>query len=641
MPRKLNKLPGEVMPSVGSRGIKENPALEPTVLADPAIVERQATGRKEASLKELAEAHKNASKAERKRAEGAEEALRSHMQDDERVTGAELAEVRNRLQKKPESPVAQELKQYQTAQKNLDKTLKKAEALGLSQAQFLQLLDNGPLEENESKSFFSGITTAFRRLAGQPWAGMDAKKLNELMSDYREAEKIVDAASAVTFEKAPKSERPRNAPRDIPTSGGDSLTAIKQSAKDMVNPETYKMTETVREELNKLKAEEENPAGTANALLEKYQVSIGKGKTVAKNGKLEYQNKGSDALLVTDLVNDQTLLNEAYNQILAKNKKDAKALVDAIGTIRYENRGSAMASNTEPSRGRGPALGRKQTDVGMPGMKTSGRSAGASTLDQGMSEQLQNLDTKKAQKELGNLEAQESLAEKALYEKSVQEIQAKADYLRYFSPEQASRVYALLSGKEPGPAEKANIVDISSNLFKSMALELSRLDSQTRSEIFEKDVDYDRKFKLEAAMDRVADYASKVTIGETAAAEEPLEELTDADIEEISLAQAEWEQHNAKRKHAVKVTPPPAPKAKMSAQQQAKIDADMAEVAAMGRKNMKRMAAEDKAGFLADEDVVSEEEVQTPAKASKTEIADFAAAMNARSGKNAKNKGKR
>ncbi|MFO0764674.1 MAG: hypothetical protein U0487_01345 [Patescibacteria group bacterium] len=637
MPRKLNKLPGEVMPSVGSRGIKENPTLEPTVLVDPAIAERQATGRKEASLKELAEAHKAASKAERKRADSAEEALRSHMQDEELVTGAELAQVRGMLQKKPESPVAQEMKQYQTAQKNLDKTLKKAQELGLSQAQFLQLLDNGPLEENESKSFFSGITTAFRRLAGQPWAGMDAKKLNELMSQYRESEKIIDAANEVAFEQSPKSVRPRNTPRDIPTSGGDSIADIKQSAKDMVNPETYTMAGAVSKELEKLKAEDENPAGTANALLEKYNVAIGKGKTIAKNGKLEYQSEGKEELSITDLINDQTLLNEAYNQILAKNKKDAKALVDAIGTIRYENRGSTLASENK-TVGRGVAEGRKQANVGVGGMKVSSRGAGAASLDQGLSEQLQKLDTKKAKKELGN-EDQEVAAEKALYEKSVQEIQAKADYLRYFSTEQAARVYTILTGKEPGPAEKANIVDISSNLFKSMALELSRLDSQTRSEIFEKDVDYDRKFKLEAAMDRVADYASKVTIGE-AAAQEALEELTDADIEEISPAQAEWEKHNAKRKHAVKVTPPPVPKAKMSAQQQAKIDADMAEVAAMGRKNMKRMAAEDKAEFLADEDVISEDE-QAPTKASETEIANFAAAMNARSGKNAKNKSKR
>ena len=377
MPRKLNKIPSEVMPSEGSRGINENPANEPSP-----------------RISELKKAHERASKAEQTRAKGAEAALRSQAENEDLVSVEALSKVRSTLRSEDIAAASKDDKilEYAAAKNKQEAILKKAEAAGLTSAQFYQMLENGPLDDQPER--FGKVKNFFRRLAGQAWAGKDTAQLNKLMDEYQAAETIINAPTQKDLENI------QAAPRSRPSIYGNRIVTRENDEKALsAEPVTQNEKPTA------IESAESNPESTANALLEKYNVIVDKGRTIAKDGKLTYEDQGTEELSIADLVKSQTLLSEAYNQIYAKNKKDAKAFAEAIGTIRYENNNSALATE-DVTTGRAVAAGRKQADVGSGVLKAAGRGAGSSSLDRGLTDTLQNLDTKLAKAELATVGAE-------------------------------------------------------------------------------------------------------------------------------------------------------------------------------------------------------------------------------------------
>lgn len=615
MPRKLNKLP-ESMSAANDNNKKhlENPLNMPTALEDTVKIERTPKdSRKQESLARALELNEQRNKEEALRGERAEADLREQINasGSDRTTSKELGEARKAID-------------LAKAKKEQDKIISKAGALGLSQAQFLQMLDNGPLEENEKKTLFGNIANTFRRLAGQPWAGMDAKQLNTLMQSYRDAEEIIDGANANALENAPSNARPRYRVLDTSqmSASGDSLDDMKKSVADMVNPKTYKMTGKVNAELAKLKAEEEtNPGSTANALLEKYNVAIGKGRTIAKDGKLVYENQGTEDLSVADLVKNQTLLKQAYDQILEKNKKDAKALVDAIAEIRNENYGSALATE-DISKGRAVAAGRKQHAVGMSSFASSGRGAGASSLDRGLNERLQSFDTKKVKKEFAEEAALSSAVDKAKrdaaaieaeeadyaertekakpkiesirkeYSERERQIELEAAWLKNFSKADAQKAYSLLKPGASAMELKVANGSMIANNYKAMLTEEAVLEAKLKRKA--PGVTAEQLKALRANLDAVRAFAATVTV-----------ELSDDDIEILSHESPTRDKSSEGRaltrdniSRLDKLTEDGYVKENAAAL--AKLDklaqdADMREVAEMGRKNMEAIAASDRA----------------------------------------------
>lgn len=597
MPRKLNKLP-ESMSAANDNNKKhlENPATMPASNLEDTVKINLLPGgpRNKETLTKTLELNEKNNQLEELRGKRAEEDLRAQINESgsDRATSKDMGEARKAIS-------------LEKAKKDQDKVINKAAAFGLSQAQFLQMLDNGPLEENESKSFFGTITNTFRRLAGQPWAGKDAKKLNELMESYRAAEKTVDTANAEALENAPSNARPRYRVTDASqmSKGGDSLEEMKKSAADMVNPETYKMTGKVNAELAKLKEEETLPS-TVDALLERYRI----------------HNAENTPFSAEEIANDETLLSYAYNEIKKTNKKDAESLVKSIGKINLQANPSAFGKmkDKESLKYAAKPTNQSSTRNGISGgIAYSGR-MGAGSMKSEVSDLLHQEDYKDTKKKGITLENQEVAAEKALYAKEVQNINAKADYLRLFSPRQAEEIYALLAGKKAGPSEKANMVANAANLYKSMAFELSSLDSQASSKLFEKDVDYDRKLKLEVAMDRVASYASKVTI-----------EAKAGESEEIELTENDLEILDHKKPSSTRSKPPEIPTAKTKEvidHAQKMNDAFLAD-----------FEEKENAEFVSDADIeLIEDEAMSPVKASEEDIAAFAKAINKRSGKEKK-----
>lgn len=633
MPRKLNKLP-ESMSAANDNNKKhlENPATMPASNLEDTVKINLLPGgpRNKETLAKTLELNEKNNQIEALRGERAAEALREQINTskEDRTSGKELVEARKALD-------------LVKAKKDQDKVISKAAAFGLSQAQFLQMLDNGPLEENESKSFFGTITNTFRRLAGQPWAGKDAKKLNELMESYRAAERTVDTANAEALENVPSNARPRYRVTDANqmSAGGDSFDEVKKSVADMVNPETYKMTGKVGAELAKLKAEEEsNPGGTANALLEKYQVAIGKGRTIAKNGKLAYENQGVEELSVADLVKNQTLLKQAYDQILEKSEKDANRLVDAIAEIRNENSGSALATE-DISKGRGVAVGRKQAAVGMGGLQTVGAGAGASALDRGLSERLQNFDTKKAKAEFAEeaaIEAEQKAEAKRLakaeaakaredaddtaraeaakpkaeairaeYSEREKQIELEAAWLKNFGKADARKAYALMKPNATETELKVANGAMIANNYRAMLTEEAVIEAKLKRKA--PGITGEQLKALRASLDAVRAFAATVSV-----------ELSDEDIEVLN--------HEERAPAPPRSKPPEVPAVtradlsrldKLAEDRYAKEDASAAalakldklaedhymnEVAAIGRKKMEAIAAQDRAKASANED---------------------------------------
>ena len=368
MPRKLNE-----MPKIASENRNENPKTFPSV-------------------------EKPSNKPTKQDKRSAESALRSHMEDEDLVTTNAIREVRATLRSEDIAAASKDDKilEYAAAKNKQDAIVRKAEAAGLTSAQFYQMLENGPLDDQPER--FGNVKNFFRRLAGQAWAGKDTAQLNKLMAEYQAAETIVNEPAQKDLENI------QAAPRSRPSLGGSRIVTREGGEKALsAEPATQNEKPTV------IESAEINPGSTANALLEKYNVSVDKGRTIAKDGKLTYEDQGTEELSVADLVKSQTLLSEAYNQIYTKNKKDAKAFAEAVGTIRYENNNSALATE-DVATGRAVAAGRKQADVGSGALKTAGRGAGSSSLDRGLSDILQNLDTKLAKAELATVGAEAPIA---------------------------------------------------------------------------------------------------------------------------------------------------------------------------------------------------------------------------------------
>lgn len=111
--------------------------------------------RTEASVKELAEAHKAASKAERARADRAETDIRARI--------AEVDKERDADRLSPESAA------FVSAQKALSRIQKEAEKYGLTKTQLDELVAKGPVDTTRSR--FDGMKNFFKRLSGDSLAG--------------------------------------------------------------------------------------------------------------------------------------------------------------------------------------------------------------------------------------------------------------------------------------------------------------------------------------------------------------------------------------------------------------------------------------------------------------------------------------
>lgn len=71
---------------------------------------------------------------------------------------------------------------YIEAKRQREAIFKKAESLGLTDVQFLELVDKSPLKE--TSGLMGGLRSFFSRMAGEPWAHIDPKQLNKLTRDF-------------------------------------------------------------------------------------------------------------------------------------------------------------------------------------------------------------------------------------------------------------------------------------------------------------------------------------------------------------------------------------------------------------------------------------------------------------------------
>ena len=392
MPRKLNE-----MPKIASENRNENPKTFPSV-------------------------EKPSNKPTKQDKRSAESALRSHMEDEDLVTTSALRETRELLKKgskstsdqisetnveadffgesSPDRTAAKILKESVAQQKREDEaqaTMKEiAKATNFTEKEIGDWLEQQAIDKAaaEPENWRTRFAKSVKTIAGK-LVGKDVSKLEAYKEKYLAAQALVNVSKNKAVEKM------QDTPGSRPSLGGNRLISRGEAQKSSFSTKNPEVTAS--------KEEESNPGGTANALLEKYRVAIGKGRTVSKEGVLTYEDQGTEELSVADLVKSQTLLSEAYNQIYAKNKKDAKAFAEAVGTIRYENNNSALATE-DVATGRAVAAGRKQADVGSGALKTAGRGAGSSSLDRGLSDILQNLDTKLAKAELATVGAEAPIA---------------------------------------------------------------------------------------------------------------------------------------------------------------------------------------------------------------------------------------
>ncbi|HPF95199.1 MAG: hypothetical protein KC582_00665 [Candidatus Magasanikbacteria bacterium] len=487
MPRKLKKL--ETGP-IENTPVMENPATMPA--AKKELMSKSRKNALEAEADKLATEERTAARDER-----AVESIRKQMNEsnEDRTNPGAVFEARREAAKKTQ--------EEQIAQS------------GLSQSQFLKMLESYPLEEQTER--FSGTKNFFRRLAGQAWAGKNPAELNALMKRYTEAESIMNE------DKNKALRQMQDAPSSRPTRSGNMPTRGDNA--ELVNNTPMEMD-----------------------------------KPVAAN--LESRNEEL-AISFDDAVNHQAQLEAAYNELLTKDKKSANILLQTVARARYEKFGSTLGTEDEQSTTASKTKrGGSQTGGFIPGTQISGKVGSASGA---LYDQLQKLDTQFINEETPNAykEAAKETVEEAEWTNAINKAKAKlaktevakpvvtstktetidspvdqrneqqdreVAWLAAFSKEDAAKAYKLMVPDASAATLKAVTARAMADTYRAMATEEQMIEAKTKSRVTK--ADKERLKAVKAQLAAVKAFAATVTVELT---EEDLLDVEDS--EETKMAQ--------------------------------------------------------------------------------------------------------
>lgn len=442
--------------------------------------------------------------------ETAESALRSHMEDEDLVSREALRETRAKIGAKElnlkttiedqkNSRAILEVRKLEAAQTQEEQIAKS----GLSQSQFLKMLESYPLEEQTER--FSGTKNFFRRLAGQAWAGKNPAELNALMKSYTEAESIMNE------DKNKALRQMQDAPGSRPTRSGNMPTRGDNA--ELVN---------------------NSP-------------------------------KGAEELVISfdDAVNHQGQLEAAYNELLSTDKKGAEAFLREVAQARYNKFGSTLGNEDEQSKTVSKnKRGGAQKGGFIPGTQISGKVGSASGA---LYDQLQKLDTQFINEETPNAykEAAKETVEEAEWTNAINKAKAKlaktevakpvvtstktetidslvdqrneqqdreVAWLAAFSKEDAAKAYKLMVPDASAATLKAVTARAMADTYRAMATEEQMIEAKAKSRVTK--ADKERLKAVKAQLAAVKAFAATVTVELT---EEDLLDVEDS--EETKMAQ--------------------------------------------------------------------------------------------------------